>query len=582
NSATVTKADELDPNPGNNTGTVSETPKYADLAVTKTVDKPQPNVNDTITYTVRLTNNGTATATNVEVTDALPANVQFLTATPAGGTTFTPSGTPTTGGLWKVPTIAPGGSLLLTITAKATTSGVQFNTVTITKSDVYDPNDGNNTAKTPTDPQAADLVVSKTVDNARPQVGANVTFTITLQNLGPNTAANVFVDDVLPAGLEFVSATATAGAYASGVWTLGSVAPNATSTLTIVAKVKTPSSGDAQPQTNSATARSGTTDPNPGNNTDTSTETPLQADLAVFKTVSNPTPNVGDTITFAIGVANYGPDTATGVVVNDRLPAGVTFVSATAPRGTSYNEISGVWTVGTLTTSDFPVLFITATVDKPTSGNPLPVTNTATVSGTEYDPDPSNNTDSVTETPQYADLALDKQVSDATPNVGDIITFTITLSNLGADTATGVTVLDQLPAGLEFVSALPSQGTYTPGTGIWDVGTVDTSFPRTLSIQARVPTPTSGIPQPQTNTASVRTSDQYDPDQSNNRDSVTETPKYADLDVEKTVDVARPNVGDTITFTITLSNLGKDTATGVTLGDLLPAGLAFQPAGALR
>jgi len=578
NSATVTKADEPDPNPGNNTGTVSETPKYADLAVTKTVDKPQPNVNDTITYTVRLTNNGTATATNVEVTDTLPANVTYLNATAAGGTTFTPSGTPTTGGVWKVPTIAPGASLLLTITAKATATGVQYNTVRITKSDVYDPNSGNNTAKTSTDPQAADLVVTKTVDNSRPQVGSNVTFTVTLQNLGPNTAANVFVDDVLPADLKFVSATATAGAYDSGVWTLGSVAPNATSTLTIVAKVKTPSSGNAQPQTNRATARSDTTDPNPGNNTDTSTETPLQADLAVFKTVSDPTPNVGDTITFAIGVANYGPDTATNVVVNDRLPTGVTFVSAVAPRGTTYNETTGVWTVGTLTTSDFPVLFITATVDKPASGNPVAATNEATVSGTEYDPVDSNNTSKVTETPQYADLEVKKDVSDPTPNVGDVITYTITLSNLGADTATGVTVLDKLPAGLEFVSALPSQGTYTLGTGVWDVGTVDTSFPRTLSIQARVPTPISGIPQAQTNTASVRTSDQYDPHPENNTDSATETPKYADLDVEKTVDVARPNVGDTITFTITLSNLGVDTATDITITDRLPDGLAFLSA----
>ena len=580
NTATVTGADEPDPNPGNNTGTATETPQYADLAVTKTTSNVTPNVGESITYTITLTNNGTATATGVELTDTLPSNVSYVSASAASGTTFTPT---STGGVWAVPSIAPGEKRILTITVTATSAELKYNTVAITKSDVYDPIVGNNTAKTPTDPNAADLVVTKTVNNPRPNVGDNVTFTIRLENLGPDTALSVVVADAVAGltGLQIVSATPSAGAYDSGTgdWTVGSVLSGAVETLTIVATVLTPSSGPALSQTNTATASSTTPDPNPGNNTGTATETPLQADLAVFKTVSDPTPNVGDTIEFAIAVANYGPDTATEVVVNDLLPAGVTFVSYQASQG-SYASVSGVWTIGTVTTADFPVLVITATVDRPVSGVPAPVTNTATVSGREYDPNPDNNTDTATETPQYADLDVVKQVSDATPNVGDTITYTITLTNLGVDTGTGVTILDTLPTltGLQFVSAQPSQGTYTVGTGVWDVGTVDTVYPRTLTIQAIVLAPSSGTPQPQTNTASVRTSDQYDPDPDNNTDSVTETPKYADLKVEKVVDDARPNVGDTITFTVTLSNLGKDTATDVTIADTLPSGLAFLSA----
>ena len=578
NTATVTGADEPDPNPGNNTGTATLTPLYADLAVTKTTSNVTPNVGESITYTITLTNNGTATATGVELTDTLPTNVSYVSASAASGTTFTPT---STGGVWAVPSIAPGEKRILTITVTATSAELKYNTVAITKSDIYDPNEGNNTAKTPTDPNWADLVVAKTVDNPRPNVSDTVTFTVTLENLGPDTAASVVVADAVAGltGLQIDSATPSVGSYDSstGDWTVGSVLSGAVETLTIVATVLTPASGPALPQTNTATATSDTTDPNPGNNTDSATATPLQADLAVFKIVSDPTPNIGDTITFAIGVANYGPDTATEVVVKDSLPTGVTFVSYQASQGT-YVSGTGVWTVGTVTTSDFPVLIITATVDRPVSGTPAAVTNTATVKGKEYDPNPDNNTDTVTETPQYADLAVDKQVSDATPNVGDTITYTITLTNLGADTATGVTLLDQVPAGLQFVSAQPSQGTYTAGTGIWDVGTVDTVYARTLTIQAIVLPPSSGAPQPQTNTASVSTSDQYDPDPNNNTDSVTETPKYADLEVEKVVDDARPNVGDTITFTVTLSNLGKDTATDVTIADTLPSGLAFLSA----
>jgi uncharacterized repeat protein (TIGR01451 family) len=576
NVATVTNSAEPDSNPGNNTGTATETPRYADLAVSKQTDKPRPGLGETITYTVTLRNNGTATATGVEVTDTLPANVTYVSASAAGGTSFTPSGTPVTGGVWSVPTIAAGQSLVLTITATAAATGVQYNTVTITKSDVWDPNDANNTSNTPTDPQSADLFVSKTVNDPTPNVGDTVTFTVTLENLGPSSAENVTLEDLLPTGLQYVSHTASTGGYvpATGIWTVGTVAANETNTLTIVATVKTPASGQALPQKNTATATSTTPDPNPNQNTGESTVTPKQADLVVEKAVNDPTPKVGDAITFTITVSNKGPDTATNVVVNDRLPTGVTFVSASATQG-SYNAGTGVWTVGTVTTSDFPILTILATVDRPTSGLPPTVTNTATVTGTEYDPDPSNNTDSVTETPQYADLAVDKVVSDARPNVGDTITYTVTLSNKGKDTAAGVTILDQLPTGLQFVSAIPSQGAYDAGTGIWDVGTVDTLFARTLSIRATVLPPTSGNPQPTTNTASVRTSDQYDPDPTNNTKSVTETPQYADLAVEKVVDDPNPNVGGQITFTITVRNLGVDTATGVTLLDVLPTGLTF-------
>src|SRR5262245_9264591 len=71
------------------------------------------------------------------------------------------------------------------------------------------------------------------------------------------------------------------------------------------------------------------------------------ADLAVTKTVSNATPNVGDTITFTITLTNNGPDAATGVTGTDLLPAGLTIVSATISQGT-FNNITGVWNVGTL------------------------------------------------------------------------------------------------------------------------------------------------------------------------------------------------------------------------------------------
>ncbi|MFM8529270.1 MAG: DUF11 domain-containing protein, partial [Ilumatobacteraceae bacterium] len=392
NIATVTNAAEPDPNPGNNTDSVTETPKYADLGVKKTTNNVEPGVGQQVTYTVSLFNLGTSDATNVRVTDTLPANVSFVSATPSAGTFDNASK------VWSIPNVPTKNGvnkpLTLTIVVTALATGTGFNTVTITASDVWDPNDRNNTARTPTDPQEADLVVSKTVNDATPNVGDNVTFTVTLNNLGPSSAANVVVNDLLPAGLQYVSYVASTGSYVpgTGIWTVGTVPASTANTLTVVATVLAPASGPAPTRTNTATATSSTPDPNPGNNTDSDTVTPLQADLAVTKVVDNPTPNVGQNVTFTIVVSNFGPDTATQVAVADQLPAGLTFVSASPSTG-AYT--GGVWTVGTVAAGGSATLTVIATVAAPPApGIPHPATNTATVTGREYDPDPSNNTDS--------------------------------------------------------------------------------------------------------------------------------------------------------------------------------------------
>jgi uncharacterized repeat protein (TIGR01451 family) len=119
-----------------------------------------------------------------------------------------------------------------------------------------------------------------------------------------------------------------------------------------------------------------------------------------------------------------------------------------------------------------------------------------------------------------ADLALAKTVSNATPNVGDTITFTVTLSNHGPDTAKKVQVTDLLPAGLKFASAKPSQGTYVRKSGVWTVGPVTEIVAQTLQVRATVVSPGA-----QTNTASISHADQFDPNTANNTASATETPQ---------------------------------------------------------
>jgi uncharacterized repeat protein (TIGR01451 family) len=274
------------------------------------------------------------------------------------------------------------------------------------------------------------------------------------------------------------------------------------------------------------------------------------ADLGVTKSVDDSTPNVGETVTFTVRVTNAGPFTATGVTLADVLPAGLTFVSAAASEG-SYDAATGVWTVGAVTTGTPQTLTIKATVASLTPG-----ANTATITHLDQpDANPGNNSASVSVHVQSADLAVAKSVSTSTPSVGDNVTFTVTLSDNGPNAATSVTVADPLPAGLGFVSAMPSQGSYNAATGVWTVGTVTTASPRTLALQAKVVSPN-----PQTNTATITHADQFDPTPGNNSASVTVAPPPATH-----FEVSAPasaTAGQPFTFTVTALDQFNNVAAG--------------------
>ncbi|WCO00783.1 T9SS type B sorting domain-containing protein [Psychroserpens ponticola] len=101
-------------------------------------------------------------------------------------------------------------------------------------------------------------------------------------------------------------------------------------------------------------------DGNPDDPTDTITDSDF--DLTVFKEVDTLEPLIGDNVTFTITVANEGLVTATGVVVEDVLPSGYTFVSAIATAPTTYSDMSGAWTVGQLNPGQLHILEITVEV----------------------------------------------------------------------------------------------------------------------------------------------------------------------------------------------------------------------------
>jgi uncharacterized repeat protein (TIGR01451 family) len=372
-----------------------------------------------------------------------------------------------------------------------------------------------------------DLELSKSVNNPTPLVGSNVTFTLTLvnNNAGPgvSTATGVTVSDPLPAGLSFVSASASQGSYNSGtgLWTVGTLAPGASVTLSIVATVT--NGGTKTNYTQVSAANQLDVDSQPNNNPG---PTPTQDDEAVVSLT--PPAIIGDYVWLDTnrdgqqGPAALEPPIS-GVTVNLLDSTGTTVLQTTSTNGSglySFTVAPGTYVVQVIAPAGAYSSFTTANVNpdgtdsdvNPATGKTGPIT---VVSGQ------TDNTNDAGLLP--IDLELSKSVNNPTPLVGSNVTFTLTLVNNnagpGVSTATGVTVSDPLPAGLSFVSASASQGSYNSGTGLWTVGTLAPGASVTLSIVATV---TSGGTK--TNYTQVSSANQFDVDsQPNNNPGPTPT-----------------------------------------------------------
>ena len=175
-----------------------------------------------------------------------------------------------------------------------------------------------------------------------------------------------------------------------------------------------------------------------------------ESDLTVTKTASAKVVALGHDVTFTITVANAGPNDATGVIVTDPLVSTLTFKSASA--GCSLSGATVICAVGTVSAGSSISISITATVNQ-TAANGAVISNSATASGDNPDPKPSDNTGTTTVTVgDLADLGIVKS-GPSHAALGQQIVYTLTVSNAGPAMATGVSVSDDLPPGTAFVSA---------------------------------------------------------------------------------------------------------------------------------
>ncbi len=508
NTATVSTT-TVESNYQNNTSnkTVQVTPLKADVEVVKTASKESIVPGETFNYTISVENKGPDAAYEVKVRDVLPSSLTFVEADPSIGTWNAPN--------WTIGTLASGvtKTLTLTVTAKSNAAGNIVNTATVSTTTVesnYQNNTSNKTVQVSL--LSADLEVTKTASKNPVKPGETFTYTITLKNNGPNTAANVIVEDVLPSSLNLVEVNPSEGTWNAPNWSVGNLSNGATKTLSMTVSVKSDASGNI---VNTAKATSTTSDTNSENNTATKTVqvSDLSADLALTKTASKNPVEPGETFIYTLSVKNNGPDAAEEVKVRDILPNSLDFVEATPSTGT---WTAPDWTIGTLASGVTKTINLTVKVKEIASGS---IVNTATVTSTTADPDIENNSSTkvvpIEIVELSADLEITKTASKNVVNPGESFIYVITVKNNGPDAASAVKVRDLLPSSLNLNEVNPSVGTWSAPD--WTIGNLANGATKTLSLSVSVKADASGSI---TNTAVV-SSTTPDPDSENNSSTKT-------------------------------------------------------------
>lgn len=306
------------------------------------------------------------------------------------------------------------------------------------------------------------------------------------------------------------------------------------------------------------------------------------ADLAIAKTGTPDPVTEGGNITYTVTVTNSGPGDASSVSMVDTLDGLVAYVSATPSQG-SCTEATGVVTCGLGSITNGAGATVTIIAATPDVAKSTVVTNGASVSGAEQDPDLTNNTVTIDTTivpagPVLADLAVTKaDAPDPVISGGPQLSYSIAVVNNGTGDATNVVVIDTLPAGVDFLSANATVGTCAHDTGIvtCDIGALANGAGSdiTIAVSPQVVETATDI----TNTVTV-TATEEDPTPGNNSATTTTTvnPPEADMSVGVSSTPAEPLINEQITYAVTVSNAGPSNNTGVIVTIEPPLGVTLD------
>lgn len=573
------------------------------LTITKSFTPTQAAANDTTTVQLTVTNNGTADAYDVKLQDVLdgtffPSSGVSETTTPAGFTYGSTTAFGDTTVAYSGGDIAVGASKTFTFTVTLADplplGGSVVNTATVTDATTLPGTSPDERNEPDVSGQATlnftvpDIRVVKSDGTQVRQPGDTYTYTITVHNDGGRDATGVDLVDTLPASLEFVAAPG--GTFHSGTntvtWASFDLAAGGQQAFTVDVQVKDPLPNGVTSILNSATAADDGThgpDPTPANNTDADLDTTTSViDVALTKTDGLTSVVPGQTVTYTLTAENLGNEDAADVAITDTLPAHTTFVSA-SDGGTETAPGSGVvtWTAfplaGAGAATHLATRTVTVRLDATFPAGVGTVANAATVV-TTGDANATNNDATDVDTLDAApELAVTKTDGTTTAVEGDTHVYTLTVTNNGNQDATGVAIVDQLPAGLTFQSASDGATESTPGSGTVEWPLVDlaagATITRTVTVTVDTPVPdgTTSL----TNTATVGDdgTNGVDPDLSNNTATDVDV-TGADLAVTKDDGVTDVPPGGTTDYTITVTNHGPMVVHAMQLTEVLPVQLA--------
>ena len=459
----------------------------------------------------------------------------------------------------------------------------------------------------------SDIHLEKTVDNAFPNVGDTVIFTLTATNNGPSDdTGGTIANDVLPAGYTYSSDSGNAmnGTYnsASGDWTLPAISNGNSVSITVSANVNSPT-GAVNEYLNSIQIISATNfdnDSTPSNDDGDQSEddesavsiTPQVADLEVSTSISQASANPGDALTLTVDVINNGPNDATNVSIENIVPVGFTVTTINDSGDQTGNNI--LWSGMDIPNGATTTLTFDVTVNFPTN-TPNEYLNTVQVTTIDqYDPDSTPNNDDGDQSEddednylmilQSVDLEITNTVTPDSGNPGDTLTFTILVRNTGTDNATNVDIENVVPLGFT-ISTVNNGGTQSGNILAWNGLNIPsgTDTILTFDVSINVPSNTTGE---YINTVQVTDVDQLDSDSTPNNDDGDQSEDDedsaeivlipADLSLTKALSAAsnkNPNAGDTVTFELTLTNIGPGLATNIIVEDQIPNGFTIVAIG---
>jgi uncharacterized repeat protein (TIGR01451 family) len=496
------------------------------LSFTKTADNATVNAGDQIGFTITATNGsapGTGTATGVVIDDPLPAGGGVdWSIDPA----FAPAGCSILGAApnqtlhCTAVDLAPGASETVHVISSTDKTSCQAypNVATLTATANHPQLQANDT----TTVNCASIQIVKTADAKQVNAGDPIGFTMTVFNTGAGDAKGTTLTDTLPTnpGLNWKIDAQGVGwtapcAIAANVLTCGpdtvpanTSQANSTFTVHITSTTDKTTGGTCLTNSGIVTNEGDVSTTNDGSDKSTDSTCVAAPSVTITKTADHSAPvNAGSSIGFTVEVKNGGPGDATGVVLNDALPAGsgsgvtwaidpavgssAQFVLGGAPGAQTLSLASGTVPAG----ADYKVHVTAATSQTECSGA---YDNTATLTvGNGGSPAPAGAHEACA---YRVDLSVTKAGSPTTQDLGaGNITWTIVVTNNGPDTDTGVVIGDPMPAGNTFVSATTTQGTCTGGAILnCNIGTMAAGATVTITL---VTTPSAAGTQ--TNTVNV-------------------------------------------------------------------------------